>query len=352
MGRWLLRVVVCVALLCLLWLSSLQISASLVETLAGLVTPSLALVLAQCSDHALGIVEKQSKDYASCASAETRQCRFVGEQARQAESRRLAEQQAANAARLQVAQVLQANCASLLVNVTESIREWAHANASFQVPWRQRRNNTSCRPFAQKQRQAELLLSSPIIGTRARMSTNAVQYSQGSDAVVAHLAEYSEELASYNSRYAENKTRALRTFSLSSVNAIVPRLHVINMSLHVDVLRGMDELVQCIGLGPDGNGACKLGVAGARELYDSLQIQMNAQLSSVEAAFSDYNDVYDDFKQRLAVAMREASDFYDSVAGAQGVLRWIIDNIDAFNVVGVSHFFLNSSLQRVKTQIF
>lgn len=334
MGRLLHRVVVCVALLCLLWLSSLQISASLVETLAGLVTPSLALVLAQCSDHALGVVEKQSRDYASCASAETRQCRFFGEQARQAELRRLAEQQAANAARLQVAQALQSNCMNLLVNVKESIREWAHANASFRVPWRQRLNNTSCRPFAQKQQRAELLLSSLAIGTSAGISTNAVQYSQGSDAVVTRLADYSDKLASYNSHYAENKTRALRSFSISTINSIVPRLHGVNVSLHLGVLRGLDELVRCIGLGANENGTCELGVAGARELYESLQVQMNAQLSSVEAAFSDYNAVYDDFKQRLADAMTEASDFYDSVAGAQGVLRWIVNNVDAFNVIG------------------
>lgn len=263
------RVFVCLLVLCLLWLTSLQIAASVVQSYGLLQTPGFATVISQCSDYAFSIVEKQSRDYLQCASTETQQCRFFGQQAFEQESRRAAQQQASNDAQLQSIKMMQSSCTRLLSNVEDSIREWVHANASYFVPWRGQNLTASaagpsyrfCHPYTQQRQRAQHLLSDSSF-LSAGISIDAMQYSQNSDTVVSHLAEYSNALAAYNAHYVENKTNALEIFSCATVDAVLPQLSTLSEMLRAQFLQDMDEIVQCVGLRSAGNGTCNLGAKG------------------------------------------------------------------------------------------
>jgi hypothetical protein len=305
------RMILCGLSLSLLWLTSLELSQSLVRQF-GVGVPSLSSLQEVCWHHGWGVVEGQKRGYEQCVMVELEHCDAQGEAALAAEKSRVREvKQVGDAALVQVRK-WEANCTTLL-EAAKQAAESAGCSGS-----------TSAMPTA-----------SPTQAPTSPLK-DVISYTQSSDATVGRLAAYADALETYNSNYLRNKTKALQGLSLDIVASVAaPTLPSINASF-ASLSLSLDALLGCVvlGSGADNAQVCPLGITSADALYLTLQTEMEGQLAAVTSTLDAFKFDLQMFKLTLDEALASADSFFDSVAGAQGILAWIVANLDAFGAVG------------------
>lgn len=305
------RMILCGLSLSLLWLTSLELSQSLVRQF-GVGVPSLSSLQEVCWHHGWGVVEGQKRGYEQCVMVELEHCDAQGEAALAAEKARVREvKQVGDAALVQVRK-WETNCTALL-EAAKQAAESAGCSGS-----------TSAMPTA-----------SPTQAPTSPLK-DVISYTQSSDATVGRLAAYADALETYNSNYLRNKTKALQGLSLDIVASVAaPTLPSINASF-ASLSLSLDALLGCVvlGSGADNAQACPLGIISADALYLTLQTEMEGQLAAVTSTLDAFKSDLQMFKLTLDEALASADSFFDSVAGAQGILAWVVANLDAFGAVG------------------
>lgn len=318
------RILLCCITICYLWMTSLQVSFTIVENF-GLVSPTLEALKEQCVVDGYNMVEVQKKDFQKCASIESQQCQTIGESSLKAETLRVQKAQQYNQAMLLKEKQQKSNCTSLLENLKYSLGIWVSFSEENHLNVMQSAAPSFCRE------KVNSILQIPKSSTKS-IQNSAISFSESSDSTVSHLAAYSSTLVDYNQEYLRNKTQGLHSLMLLIAQVNVGELPNINMSF-TGIQQNMDDMLACIALDPSissPSGKCHLSKS-LEDLYRDLQTQMNTQIRLMQSTMEDFSAEYNEFKNALSEALANADDFYDSIAGASGLLAWIITNMDVFN---------------------
>lgn len=265
------RVVLCMVALCLLWMTSLQVSLGVVEW-AGLDTPTLGTVVDQCVGKSFEVADQQRRQFEECARLETRQCESLGQASFAAESARVLTMQRQNEAVVQQLQQWQAGCGGLFEATKSALTAWRRGE---QATWGNVNGtgsidsepttgmDSSCFgpidallqdvPTAAPTPSAFYELA-PTTRPSSRQSIwqAAASYSQSSDNTVSHLASYSAALTSYNVAYLANKTHSLQLTAGLAVSTAIDAMSLPEYT--APSLASLDttlsSLLSCIALDP------------------------------------------------------------------------------------------------------
>ena len=289
--------------LCLLWMTSLQVSLGIVEW-AGLDTPTLGTVVDQCVGKSFEVADLQRRQFEECARLETRQCETLGQASFAAESARVLTMQRQNEAVVQQLKQWQAGCGGLFAATKSALTAWrgeqatnGNANETESIDSEHTTGmDSSCL------RSIDALLED--IPTAAPTPTSiyehtpttrpsstqsvwqaAASYSHSSDNTVSHLASHSAALTSYNVAYLANKTHSLRLTAGLAVSSAIEAMSLPEYTAPslASLDAALSSLLSCIALDPssavsvasaststssDGNGG---GRSSACELPASMR---------------------------------------------------------------------------------
>eukprot|EP01034_Spumella_vulgaris_P022699 gene22699-28850_t len=207
------------------------------------------------------------------------------------------------------------NYSSSLSDSKLALNAWTNSGASYSIPYQ-----AEC-TGSDKDRVTTLIGDTSGSSSASLYSASAL-YTQLSDNRVAHLADYAVALNDYNAEYLSNKTKSLQRLADSLV-VDVSLPHIAALSLSFDPLYDvLDEVVDCVSL---NNGTCSIGI-GARDLFDEMNVFLSQRIVGITNVFNSIRTDLMDFSVILNVALIAMNQFYDSVAGVQGILAWVVKN--------------------------
>ena len=67
-------------------------------------------------------------------------------------------------------------------------------------------------------------------------------------------------------------------------------------------------------------------------MIGQLKEDMDIQVLVMQNHIDEYNKVISSYIDQVSVAVGKANKFYDSVAGAQGIIQWIVNNFDGLSL--------------------
>jgi len=281
------RVVLCMVALCLLWMTSLQVSLGVVEW-AGLDTPTLGTVVDQCVGKSFEVADQQRRQFEECARLETRQCESLGQASFAAESARVLTMQRQNEAVVQQLQQWQAGCGGLFEATKSALTAWRgeratrgkiYGTGSIDSEPTTGMDNSCLGPIDALLQDVPTAAPTPSAfyelapttrpSSRQSIWQAAASYSQSSDNTVSHLASYSAALTSYNVAYLANKTHSLQLSAGLAVSTAIDAMSLPEYT--APSLASLDttlsSLLSCIALDPSavtstssngGSEACEL----------------------------------------------------------------------------------------------
>jgi hypothetical protein len=165
-------------------------------------------------------------------------------------------------------------------------------------------------------------------------AVNRLSYT--SNEKITTLAQFADDLNNYNIEYANNKTVAVQD-AASRIQSEMQRLSADVMTdirkEMASLLAATEQLIACIGLdnATKSRGLCSQGL-GMYDRIRDLQIAMEVQTFIFQGFIEDYKKEFDLFAADVKNAIKAADNFYDSVAGASGLVSWIVENMNVFRV--------------------
>jgi hypothetical protein len=170
----------------------------------------------------------------------------------------------------------------------------------------------------------------------ADVMTAVNQLSLTSSQKIASVAQFADDLNTYNFEYVSNKTTAIQGAATRiqgemqqlSAEAVTEVQAVMN-----SIIAATEQLIVCIGLdnATKTRGGCPHGL-GMYDRIRDLQIAMKVQTLIFEGYIDDYKKEFESFAADVKDAIKAADSFYDSVAGATGLISWIVGNLNIFRV--------------------
>ena len=218
------------------------------------------------------------------------------------------------------------NCSLALTNAKNAVSTWTSIGLEYSIPYA-----ANC---SGRQRESVIALLGDDTSSRSSAYTQSVVYSQSSDSAVGRLADYTVAISAYNIEYVQNKTAALQQLSIDIVTGTAAPHLDISDGLVDPVRSALEQLIAC-GTFNETVVDCQYGQS-VLEAYEQAQIVMNNRLRGIELTFDDYVEKFDDFSNAIRQAITAANEFYDSVAGAQGIIQWTKDFTGLSDLCGKS----------------
>jgi len=296
----------------------MQVSVAIVSQ--QIIVPTIATVIDSCS-FSYSIIETQRDEYISCVERQLSTCSADFDRASVTESARVNHAQSHNNNFLQTFQAISNNCSKSFASTKQSLKTWSDTGVGYDIPFQQNCSNIN-------RNKVLSLIGSSSSNTRTNIFENAITYTGSSDSTLSHISDYGIALAAYNEAYVNNKTLYVQAHTQKMVDSISSKyLLQLNHSFD-DVFRSLNELVACVSL--DNSSTCYLPF-NAHDLYTDVAFIVNWEFDYLKNSFyfgSIQKDV-NSYMDTLHRAINSANSFYDSVAGAQGIMNWIKRN---FNV--------------------
>jgi hypothetical protein len=317
------RLIVCLFAVCLLWLTSLQVCVAIVGF--NISVPSFTSTATSCN-YAYSKVADEKESYATCARRQTSQCRVQLGDSYLQEKMRLAAAQQANQLFATAFSALTANYTTAVTLSKEAISAWQSAGMEQTIPYR-----SSCSVQDRKKVIQEL---GDNTDSRSSVFAASLAYTQSSDSTIERLADYSVALSVYNADYLHNKTNSLQRLAESVVlDVSVPHMQTISLSFD-PVFSGLNTVVACLSLS-NRSSTCPY----PNNLLAKYSMQAFASMASISRLIDlvSYTQLkFSTLVQRMQWAVAAADAFYDSVQGAQGIVKWVLANSGLSNLCGKS----------------
>jgi hypothetical protein len=320
-GKLCNRLILCVFAICLLWLTSLQMCVGIVGT--NLAVPLLSSVVGTCQ-FAYDQVVEQRDFYSACSQQQMSTCTKSLQAAHLAESVKAAAQGQFNAQFVSDFKSQVNNCSDAYLDGKKAVNAWTGSGVHYTIPYQ-----TTCGSTA-KQSVATLL--GDTSESRVSVLAASEQFAFSSDSSVLRLAAYGSALTAYNAEYVYNKTSQLQSLSKAIVAGVaVPGLEIFDT--RVLALEGtIQQLAVCTGMGNYSN-VCLYGTT-LRSKYETLRATMAKQLEKIEEKIEEVEVVVDVYAGKVEAAIAAADSFYDSVAGATGLVSWVVSNTGVTQLCG------------------
>lgn len=320
------RMIVCVFAISLLWLTSLQICVSIVNTQLSI--PIISSVFDSCNYARRRAVEQKSH-YDMCVEHQVRMCGTDLDAALLQERSRVESVRRSNLKKIQILTIATENNTNSLNLFKETVEAWRAQGSAYSIPYR---SNCSTRSDVE----AMLGDTSSSDGTdRPDTTSLSQQYAFDSDGRVASLVDYTSALSSYNIKYLHNKTKALQVLSMNvALDVTIPRIGAISSNLEA-ISPTFERVLACATFSDSPELNCRLGHS-ALSLYNQIRLVLNHQIDELAVTFHRIHAEVDSYSELLLAAIAAADQFFDSVRGAQGIGNWIISNTGITGLCGKS----------------
>lgn len=316
------RLVVCAFAVCFLWATSLQLCTEIVGYYIP--SPTFSSVYESCKYDA---TEIQRAVYRDCVNRQLDVCDESLVQSNQKILMTVDRNHKINSKLLQNFEQLVDNSSESLLSAKNALNAWLTLGIDYKIYYS---NNAS---------NAEITRAKQIIGDTSKETVSIFasteEYARDSDSTIVKLAQYSSDLNNYNVQYVHNKTKNLQFKSLSIIDKVSkPQLSFFNNSL-AQIDQAMDQLMACIGLqDPTTNNQKCLQSQTLKGLYDNSKMAVNSRIDRLKVEYQNIREIFDDFAAKTEIVVRNALDFYDSIAGKAGIIIWIAKNTNVNAITG------------------
>ena len=323
-GQLVNRILMCCFALCLLWVTTLQVSVAIVS--GQILVPTIAAVIDSCS-FSYAAIEKERTYYSACVDRQLSVCQAQYTKAYSAEAARVAQTEITNNQIVNNFKTVVSNCSNSFSNAKQSLKAWIDGGVNYAIPF-----YPNC-SYLNRQEVLSLIGSSSS-SQKVSIYDSAQQYSTHSDATVSHVSSYTAALTAYNIEYVNNKTKYLHSQVQKMVQDIsLSHLIKLNDSLQ-PVYSIMNDLVACVALGDEKNGSCSLPNT-ALGLYELYVISTNIWIEAVSSDwYGNVQTKVNDYVSRVNQIAANANSFYESVSGPAGIINWINNNLDLGSIDG------------------
>ena len=222
-GKLINRLLMCCLAICLLWMTTLQVSVAIVSQ--QIPVPTIDSVIDSCS-FAYSVIEVQREHYSACVDRQLTVCAVQYNKAYLTESDRVAQAEVSNSFLTRSFQTVVSNCSSSLLHAKQSLKAWSEGGVGYSLPF-----YPNC-STSDRQKVLNIIGSSSSGQSKASLYDTAEDYSTLSDTTASHFSSYASALAAYNAEYVNNKTKHLQMQVQSLVsNVSVPHMLKLNHSL-------------------------------------------------------------------------------------------------------------------------
>lgn len=277
------------------------------------------------------IVLEQSSHY-ECAENHLNICYQNMDHSVLEEKHRVITSQVLNNVYLRNLSAAREDCSSSVKNSITALTAWSSLNKSYTIAY-----NGISPELSQK---CKAMLKDASREHTEELSTNTSQFIVDTDFTMSQMSAYTSALTGYNKDYIMNKTSLLRKTSLS----IVQNVNITDINLYIDdSLRSMRDIMDisivCLSIvnvtdvaGLNITASCPFDTSMS-ELYDHYR-------ELVLAFMKDYAtmaaDSFGKLKSDYNGVVNTARSFYNSVAGATGVMKMLSSLLPGVNLCGKS----------------
>lgn len=316
------RLILCFIALTFLWMTSLQISAYIAQFYIAI--PALSNVINHC-EYAYDRTLVQKSLYEGCISRELETCNRELQKNINVEKKRIGSIYLTNLAYASNFSYIQNNCSSLENEVVTLLSTWLSGGVNYTVPYK-----TSC----SANKKATVM---NVIGDNSQNSgevyTSSTDYVTESNNRVIRLAEYSQALNDYNKEYVANKTKALKKLAFDLSYNISFHSSLDLNATFVDLAKTFQMFINCASL----NNDTALNCIYSPSLYSVYAEYAQYSVYSIDTAqyqIDFYTGQTTSFLKRANQAFYDATNFYNSVRGAQGIINWISKSFSVGSLCG------------------
>lgn len=350
------RIFVCLLAVIFLWITTLQLAVDI--TKGYISVPALSYITSSC-DNAYQTVKKQREEYEACAARQTTACDIELESTYQSELARVESVQRGIADMLLAAQMREAQCSTHWTSLHSSVlaykdpvvqnRETAVLSSAdpslaydASAPTVVLQYNPQC-SFTQISKLRSLLDDVVVEGTLANMtrqerSGQLDAYSRRSDNRVIRMAQHVKNVNTYNVQYVSNKTQYLQTLSRQVLQQVT-QVRLPGMDLQLQQIKvPLSDMLACFGV-KEGqnrttiNATCSIPeLLDIDEAYRAMQREAQAGAQQAREAVAQFQDELEVFTSAVQSALARADALFASIAGATGIITWLVDNADVFSI--------------------
>ena len=222
-GKLINRLLMCCVAVCLLWMTTLQVSVAIVSQ--QIPVPTMDSVIDSCS-FAYSVIEVQRDHYIACVDRQLSVCEDQYNKAYRTESDRVAHAEVSNSILAQSFRSVVNNCSSSFLHAKQSMKAWSEGGVGYSLPY-----YPNCSK-ADRQKVLNIIGSSSSGQTKTSLYESAKDYSASSDTTASHFSSYASALSAYNSQYVNNKTMHLRQQVQGLVSDVsIPHMLKLNQSM-------------------------------------------------------------------------------------------------------------------------
>lgn len=324
-GPTLRRVWLCALSLSLLWVTTLKAAIGIVGLF--FTSPQFSSVYSTCT-FAYDEISDQRIKYADCVEREVAVCDAELHLAFQKEKARSEAAMRRNDQVLEAISAANGNCSVALTGSSTSLSEWVAVGGNQITYMTERCSVEEIGQVQSKFNDASDIKTSGV--------ADLVAYIHASEDSFRGVAAYSKSLNKYNIQYIANRTKSL---SISTGHVSIDGDSIaLGVATHLDaslaaMLASVDQLVDCMGLSNSSQLSsrrrCTAG-KGVYDLYEELVSMMRIQKRIIKKNIQSFQDVLDDYVEDVEYALDIADDFYDSINGARGLVRYLVKDLSLF----------------------
>jgi hypothetical protein len=341
------RILVCLLAVILLWITTLQLAVDITKSYISV--PALSYTISTCKE-SYRLVNSQRMEYEACAERQTAACNLELDVAHQAELFRVESAQAAHNALLQTVKIRESRCSARWDGLKSSILAYKESRVQMRAseidPHFTIRlaleYNSKC-SATQISRVRSLLDDVAVEATPANMTRNERSgqldsYSRRSDSRVMRMAQYTSALKTYNTHYISNKTQSLQALSRALLRQVA-QVQIPSFGAQLEQIKApLGELLACFGIGSDNSPAKLSDTCSIPELveideaYRNMQQDAQAAAQQAREMLNDFQDELEMFTSAVQRALVRADALFSSIAGATGIITWLLNNADVFRI--------------------
>lgn len=320
--RILSRIIMCMFSLCFLWLTSFQLCYYIANI--SIPAPAMQSVVDHCS-FLYHKVSENKQQYERCIERQMKSCNEALDNQHKEELSRVTQLSAINQRLLQDFQTRQVNCSSSLTFLKHLIVNWKKGGRQYTLDY-----TDSCSSNQNMQSDIQTWLNDGSMTTSSQNQILDLVQSMTSlnTLLVSDLVDYSTQLNDYNTEYVHNKTADLHIQSVHLVDNFTTEIqNFVNQTIIDISSKLMQQFQSCL---LSDSIQCPFGT-DLLNIYNDIVFDVEVNHRMMLKTADNLKGMLEEYIAEVQTAMKAADDFYDSVNGARGIIKYIVNT---FKVVG------------------
>lgn len=315
------RLMLCSFAICLLWLTSLQVILGFNQS--SIPAPYLQAVYDDCQfAYQQTATEKQA--YFDCASREIKRCNENLQERYKEESSNALKKEQFNYAVMNTSLVVSQNCSTSMDYLHQWLHDWASMNSGgtqFLIPYQ----NCSASSL---QRSKSFIGDSSSVKSAA---SSASSYATVSVAVAAHLSNYLQSEQSYEANYNRMNSIGIKQHANSIITMQALLYNKLLNKSYGNITNALTQVLACTSLSNTTPSKFCTYPTNMQALYLAQVQFVQNQNTAINNYLNIYKDIFDQYQSDVTTAISQMNQFYDSVVGSTGILRYIMT---AYSILG------------------